>query len=117
MVEDAQEYSNEHLTYAQDDGCLHLVGVGIEQLVLSNIPDLKQQTQQNNNIATTTTTTKHSNNTITTQQQHQGQKNNSNNIARTVKQQQPCRNKVLGLPGQTRKGKVALRSWPPEGRW
>ena len=41
MVENAQDDSKQHLHYSQYDGRLHLVGIGVHKLVLSNIPDLQ----------------------------------------------------------------------------
>ena len=40
MVKDAEDDSKQHLEYPQNDGHLHLVRVGVQQLVLSNIPNL-----------------------------------------------------------------------------
>ena len=40
VVEDTQNDTEQHLSYAQDDGHLHLVGVGEDQLVLCILPNL-----------------------------------------------------------------------------
>ena len=40
MVEDAENDPKEHLSDTEDDGHLHLVGVGIEQFVLCHLPYL-----------------------------------------------------------------------------
>ena len=42
MVEDAENDSKQHLDNSQDDRHLHLVGVGVQQLVVSHIPDLNK---------------------------------------------------------------------------
>ena len=43
VIEDAQKDTEEHLSNPQDDGHLHLVGVGEHQLVLCSLPDLGDQ--------------------------------------------------------------------------
>ena len=40
MIEEAQNDTKQHLSYAQDDGHLHLVGVGKDQLVFCILPNL-----------------------------------------------------------------------------
>lgn len=40
MVEDAENDPKEHLSDTEDDGHLHLVGVGVEQFVLCHLPYL-----------------------------------------------------------------------------
>ena len=40
VVEEAENDPEQHLEYPQDDSHLHLVRVGVEQLVLCHIPSL-----------------------------------------------------------------------------
>ena len=40
MIEEAQNDTKQHLSYAKDDGHLHLVGVGKDQLVFCILPNL-----------------------------------------------------------------------------
>ena len=40
VVEDAENDPKEHLSDTEDDGHFHLVGVGVQQLVLRHLPYL-----------------------------------------------------------------------------
>ena len=40
VVEDGEYHTKQHLDNSKDDGHLHLVGVGVDELVVSNTPDL-----------------------------------------------------------------------------
>lgn len=41
MIEDGENHSKEHLPHSQNDGHLHLVGVGEHQLVGRHLPYLQ----------------------------------------------------------------------------
>ena len=43
VIEDGENDTKQHLYYAQDDSHLHLVGIGEDQLVVSNTPNLEEE--------------------------------------------------------------------------